>query len=677
MTLSLTTQQLEAFRNIRDFLETPDVPAFILTGYAGTGKTFLVKKILDYVLSEKKAVYLMAPTGRAARILSDKTGNIATTVHRGIYQFEKEELDTIDAYQIFFRIAENKAPDHSVYIIDEASMVSDVAANQEIMKFGSGRLLHDLISFCNLTTTNRKIIFCGDPAQLPPVGMSTSPALNAGYLKSTFGLQAREAELSEIVRQQAGNSILALASNLRDQISMKYPDRVHICADGRDVGERPLSDLRNDFAATLREYLFPETVWICHTNKASDMVNKDIRNCLGLFQGMVQDNELLLVTQNNYANDILLMNGDLVRVSEASDLVEKFEVVFNYRDKKGVRKKLLFRDISIVHPSNPGQPLRIKLLENSLTDPESNLLNTAMFVLCRKQYEPVKNSIDFDSFKNKNPYMKALHARYGYAITCHKAQGGEWEQVIADFKHASGKYNKAFLQWAYTGVTRAKRKLWVVNPVYADALSGYVVRGITTLKRMRSAVPLDEEVIIEDDDPALFHTFPFLKVLHLKLQSAAESSGVDAEIKLLNYRVRVTLSKNNSDSVWDITYSQKGLNPVPVLLKSSSDEFARAARQLVEAALSTDAQPVDTSGEASRAMMHTLLEGICDKLNIRITGFLIEEWRDIWLLHTDQPGSQLACYYDKNKRYTSIEPGSLTGGNDLKLTQLVRELSNR
>ena len=684
---SLSQQQQQAFSALQEFIHSSSRQSFLLNGYAGTGKTFLMRELVRWLQAEKRKVYLLAPTGRAARILQEKTGHEAATIHRSIYQFSKEGIDRKDTYQVVFSLAQNTTPGDAIFIVDEASMVADLGGHQEMLRFGSGRLLKDLATFVDPLHSDRKLIFCGDDAQLPPIGMNFSPALDEEYLQQEFGWQSARFTLSQVVRQQAGNSILNMAGEVRGQISRAVSNRVHIGADGRHVGEQPVERLRQAYAMKLRARPFPETTWICYTNKATGLVNKDMRDLLGYFHHPIETDELLMVTQNNYTNELLLMNGDLIRVKEASERSERFTVIFNYKERQKLRKELVFRDIRFFHPAYPGQEQRIKVLESSLTDTEPDLLNVAQFVLCQKQHKESGQQIDFETFKQDSPYMKALHVRYGYAITCHKAQGGEWGEVIADLKHSAGAYSGVFLRWAYTAITRASMQLWILNPVHADALSGFVVGDIHPLKRTRRAVPAElstEAIEIAEDDPEVYHQYPFLKPAAEAMQEKAAAEGIKLELDFMQYRLRLTASGDEGrECIWDLTFGNKKLNLKPVLRSATPEAFGRTARQITAAADTTaaapqeEAQPVRPPEQEHKRQLHVLLERLGKHVGVRITGFIEEAWCDVWLLHTDVPGAELACFYNKHQRYTSLQPRSKKGPEDQKLHLLLQQLSNR
>ncbi len=678
MNTRLTAHQKQVFEKIKAFTTASGAHVFVLKGFAGTGKTFLLRAITDELGRQKRAFFLMAPTGRAARMICSRTGLPAATIHRSIYRFQKEGLDNREMYRVEYLLAENNDPDDAVYIIDEASMIADLSGRQEMLRFGSGQLLSDLIQYVLPKQTRRKIIFCGDTAQLPPVGMDRSPALDAARLSSRFGLRCETACLSQVLRQQQGNSVLRLATELRNQLSKAVPEQVYIGADGLQVGEMPEPQLQTEYAILIRKQLFPDMIWICHSNRAAQAVNENMRGRLGFMKNSVEDNELLMVSQNNYANEMLLMNGDHVRVRAASDRTESFEVVFRYRGGEVVQKKLVFRDVSLIHPSAPDKLIGVKLLENSLREPDIGKLRAALFVLCRNQYKTSGMPTDFESFKHTNPYIRALFARYGYAITCHKAQGGEWRKVIADFNHCAGVLTQAFLRWAYTAVSRAEQQLWVVHPVSADALSGFVVHQISLLQRVRVSVPPEHLPEPEADAPEVFHRFPFLVRVQNILTETAGRLGIQLHIEYEIYRIRIAARGDTMTCRWELHYNNHALQPEPQHVTATHSQAFIWAEKLTRALCNPSGEAeIRLPEEPFRLRMFMLLKQCCVQAGIRISGLIEDDGCDTWLLETDKPGAELACYYDSSKRFTTVEPASVWGGRDKKLVALTRMLSNR
>ncbi|MFU8861970.1 MAG: ATP-binding domain-containing protein, partial [Cyclonatronaceae bacterium] len=221
------------------------------------------------------------------------------------------------------------------------------------------------------------------------------------------------------------------------------------------------------YAHEITQHDIPRTIWICHSNRGAESVNLEIRSYLSYYRKNLNPGEILMIRRNSYYYNTWLLNGDLARVRDISDRSEAVDVVYNFRDEKNLVIKLVFRDaiISPLHESDVR--LRVKILENGLIKNAASLqkIQAALHVYAMKRYKSEKPPVNFDMYRKGDVYFNSLHVGYGYAITCHKAQGGEWEQVIADMKHSLGPLSNGFRRWAYTAVTRASGRLLVLNPV--------------------------------------------------------------------------------------------------------------------------------------------------------------------------------------------------------------------
>lgn len=482
--INLTTAQQESFTQIAGFLNS-DMPCYILKGYAGTGKTFLIRVLARYLRTLQRQFFLIAPTGRAARILSMKSGFTASTIHSLIYGEVKESTTLADgkeAISLKFSLKSNQHASNAVYIIDEASMISDQAGSSDFLSFGSGRLLKDFFKHIGLSedakipSPNRKVIIVGDPAQLPPVQQEDSVALDAGYLYNEYGIDSAEIELTDIIRQKADNRALLLASNIRDAMNQQALtlDAMSSAAD-HEISESRMLQLWQEIAKTEGE---EETILITSTNKFAGYYNNILRRLKYKKSNMpLQLHDRLLITTNNRLYGLL--NGDIVDVVAMSDTPETHTIsTFSGRDIT-----FSFRDITIGYKNEfeEYEHMAVKILENQLWSASPSLTGEdwqALKLLAMRIHgltQPdaklkKKNPEEFkelsDKFKeelSQSAYMNAVLVKFGYAITCHKAQGGEWQHVFLDFRTFSQKDSLEFFRWIYTAITRTKEHLYVLN----------------------------------------------------------------------------------------------------------------------------------------------------------------------------------------------------------------------
>jgi hypothetical protein len=494
----LTPTQSVAFASLVKFAHNPDQKVFILKGYAGTGKTTLMSGLVTYLDEQKKKFKLLATTGRAASILNEKIGLSmdqlklryphlstielidkyeyikASTVHSHIYLFSdlSEDVDALvkrmendknhseAAISLLFTqrvIDTDEREQEIIYIIDESSMLSDLAAKDlSTAQFGSGNLLMDLFAFHE----KGKFLFIGDPCQLPPVGQIESPALSIKRIKNYYLTQKQlieEKELKDIVRQSEKNGIIEASMKLRhlkeNKPSGKWPKFPLLNNNSIDV----LSEF--DFLRTYIKKIingnYFKATYICASNNACKNVNKEIRKVLFPNQNSsIVVGDLLLITQNNTCG---LNNGDLVLVKEVGT--------------KEWLCDLCFVTV-VVQELNNGRSYPLKMIESLLLSGSSNIhsheYSKLIIDFCKRMKSKgiKQGSMAFKNALREDLYVNALRAVYGYAITCHKAQGNEYDEVFIQLDNkAIGFFmnNLDPYQWMYTAITRAKERLYVLD----------------------------------------------------------------------------------------------------------------------------------------------------------------------------------------------------------------------
>lgn len=460
---TFTPSQQLVFDQILQFLKSDVHRAFILKGYAGTGKTFMMQALASHLKKQDTApaYSLLATTGRAAAVLRGKTGFESRTVHSMLYQFSQVEGETeetaentnVDQFgQMALRFEMRpKSQERTVYIIDEASMLSSETSEQNsFAHFGSGRLLIDLLE----SIPNGKFIFVGDPCQLPPVGQNISPALSQQWLEGA-GVKAETGELSEILRTNSNNDILLVASSIRrmlEDTAVAIPKWPKI----------PALRRHNVTVCLTEDLLFDEywqsiqrsanSIAIALSNTQCHKINERIRTLkYGVSNAALQVGDRLLITQNNYL--VPLTNGDFVEVLSVGD--------------RRYRCKLTFINIQVKNEviGDSHDILFIEdLLHRKLTNitPESHReLMIAYSQECR-QLGIKPNSQAYKDKMMKDPYLNALRATFGYAVTCHKAQGGEWDEVFLFLnKGMYGSPRSDMFRWWYTAITRTRHRLYL------------------------------------------------------------------------------------------------------------------------------------------------------------------------------------------------------------------------
>jgi exodeoxyribonuclease V len=445
-----TPSQERLFKMLSDFtLNSKDDILFIVKGYAGTGKTTAISTYVEVLDEIGWKSVLLAPTGRAAKVLSAYSGRPAYTIHKKIYR----QRSSKDGFGRF--VLDKNLHSRTIFIVDEASMISDT--NQEGSVFGSGNLLTDLLEYV-YNGKGCKLLLAGDTAQLPPVGLNISPALNKQDME-TYSDSILMEELKEVVRQKKESGILYVATIIRNRIEkndFKLP--LFFLQDFSDVERIGGDGLIEKIAASYDRSGINDTIIVNRSNKRANKYNQGIRNTILYREEELVPGDLLMVVKNNYfwlkdREDLgFIANGDIIEVLR----IRKHYEIYGYRFAE-CTVRLIDYDIE----------LEVKLLLDVLYEESpalSSQKNKDLFYTIledyiqlkpkRKQYEGVKN----------NEYFNAIQVKYAYAITCHKSQGGQWKTVFIDQGYMDkSQIDKEYLRWLYTALTRATEKVYLVN----------------------------------------------------------------------------------------------------------------------------------------------------------------------------------------------------------------------
>lgn len=423
---------------------------FLVRGYAGTGKTSLVAALVRTIRQGKGKVVLLAPTGRAAKVLSFYAGHPAMTIHKKIYRQQKIR-EGFAEFSLDRNLHRN-----TVFIVDEASMISNQSLDLAI--FGSGRLLDDLVSYV-YSSPGCRLILIGDDAQLPPVGLESSEALNPEIL-SGYGFPVVVSELQEVVRQALSSGILANATGVRESLGSEsgwYPKL-------REYGDRDVIRIsgENLIESIERSYDNPgmdETIIVCRSNKQANRYNQGIRNNILWKEEELTVGDQLMVVRNNYywlkdTEEVdFIANGDIAVVNR----------IMGYKELYGLR----FADVNLRLVDYKDMDFDAKIVLDSLMVENSALDRDTMkdlFFRVMEDYQHVKGKKNRTDAVREDPYFNALQVKFAYAVTCHKAQGGQWKHVYIDQGYVSEeRLDREYHRWLYTAITRATEKLFLVN----------------------------------------------------------------------------------------------------------------------------------------------------------------------------------------------------------------------
>ena len=449
-----TDDQSEALKKIAAYIcDNNNDVIFLMTGYAGTGKTSIISSVVKTLDLLRMRSVLLAPTGRAAKVLSSYSGRQAFTIHKKIYR-QKSSKDGLGSFTLDRNLQKN-----TFFIVDEASMISN--SSNDASLFGSGRLLDDLIEYV-YSGTDCKLIVVGDTAQLPPVGSIVSPALDPTAL-GVYGFGLIVCELKQVVRQCESSGILMNATRVRLQVSennlvrpsldyVNYKDTIRI------TGEELIDEISSAYGTCGMD----GTIIVVNSNKQANRYNQGIRNRIFFREEEISPGDMVMVVKNNYfiINEEedgagFIANGEIAEVKKIRKYEERYgfhfaDMVLKFADfNLEIDSKVM---LDVLHLDTPALP------SDKNKELYQNILSDYLHIKTRrKQFEAVRN----------DPYFNALQIKFAYAVTCHKAQGGQWERVFID----QGMFNRNeisidYLRWFYTALTRSTDKVYLVN--FAD-----------------------------------------------------------------------------------------------------------------------------------------------------------------------------------------------------------------
>lgn len=448
-----TTGQNELSQKLADFVADSETDAvFILKGYAGTGKTTMLSSLVRTFTKFKFRSVLLAPTGRAAKVLSNYTGQNAYTIHKSIY---RQQSSTDGAGR--FVLNKNLYKD-TFFIVDEASMISN--SNSETSIFGSGRLLEDLIEYV-YSGLNCRLFLVGDTAQLPPVGLDVSPALSKKEL-DFYDRYVYEYELTEVVRQDQHSGILFNATFIRNLITDGNYNSGYFyieCKQFDDIRRLSGADLIEEISTCYDRFGLIETIVVTRSNKRANKFNEGIRSTILYKEADISVGDLIMIVKNNYfwleANEKIdfIANGDIAEIIS----IYKHEEMYGFR----------FANVSLRLLDYPDIEFNCKIMLDTLNIESAALnndQNRKLFDAVSEDYPDIRSKKKRWEKIRENPYFNALQVKFAYAVTCHKAQGGQWKAVFVDQGYLTEEMlNTEFLRWLYTAFTRPTERLYLVN----------------------------------------------------------------------------------------------------------------------------------------------------------------------------------------------------------------------
>ena len=441
-----TAEQEQAIGVFADFMaDRNDRTAMILRGSAGTGKTTLAGAIVRALTTLKQKLVLLAPTGRAAKVFALNAGSAAYTIHRRIYR--QRTAGDLFAFNLNVNLQRD-----TLFIVDEASMIANQGLGESV--FGSGRLLDDLMEFVYGADNNCRMLLIGDPAQLPPVGETESPALSAAMLRS-YGMKVYATRLNEVLRQSQESGILYNATVIRQ---MPDPVLPRIRFSGfPDIKVVPGDELIESLATSYSRVGIDDAIVITRSNKRANIYNQGIRRTVLDREEELCRGDRLMIVKNNYywlkEEGTFIANGDIATVQR----------VRNVHEQHGFR----FAEVTLQFPDYDDYELTATVLLDTLTSESPSLpreQQQQLFERVLSDYADIPSKADRLKKLKEDRYYNALQVKFAYAVTCHKAQGGQWSHVYIDQGYMTDDMlNTDYLHWLYTAFTRATDRLFLVN----------------------------------------------------------------------------------------------------------------------------------------------------------------------------------------------------------------------
>ena len=425
---------------------------FVLKGYAGTGKTTIISTIVNHLFEAKKKYVLLAPTGRAAKVIANYSNKPAFTIHKRIYFPKKGSGGGMS-----FTLQQNKFK-NTIFIVDEASMISDAPAESKMYENGS--LLDDLIQYV-YTGTDCKMILIGDTAQLPPVNMDISPALDIDKLGTEYFMNVQHIELDEVMRQELDSGILYNATELREILKSEFFDTFQFKVKGfKDIVRlQDGYDIQDAINHAYSNYSIEDTAFIVRSNKRANQYNQQIRGRILWRESELAAGDYMMVVKNNYfwleekSEAGFIANGDIIEILEIFSIQELYSFRF-------AKVKIRMVDYPNMAPFETILLLDTVVSEApSLTYEESNRLYQEVMMDYADETTQYRRLQKVKS----NPYFNALQVKFSYAITCHKSHGGQWNTVFIEQPYLPEGIDRDYIRWLYTAVTRAKDKLYLIG----------------------------------------------------------------------------------------------------------------------------------------------------------------------------------------------------------------------
>ena len=561
-----------------------------------------------------------------------------------------------------------------VAIVDEASMVCSRKIEHELFVYGTDNLMEDLLTFVK-ADFGGKIIFVGDPAQLPPIGEPVSNALRAEYFQEK-GLKVIEAELTEVLRQKNDSVILKNAMIIRNLLKKEKRNQLVLEEKKDDVETVPSELFLDKYLKYRKESGRHDSVIICYSNKSANSYNRDIRKALYGKNVSLQENDILLITQNNYR--INRMNGEFVPVISIGKRIQQSAPVYAQIGGKKERIVITLNFIQVTIPDGDGNPKLCMLLEDLLTSDKANISineNRALYInFCMRNSALKQGTEAFAKALLNDMYYNAIHAKYGYAVTGHKCQGGEWGKVFVDYTGRTGLDDDS-LKWAYTATTRAQKTLYITNLPHITPFSKFKIEPIQKCKNIAP-----ECRILNDVPPTPFHNENVNNGVRAKYHCIAKNMEY-TPYKIISVQSRPYLEIYNiqtPDGVdrYDLFYKAGDI------FQPAKPTSPNQHTTLIEIMLNNErgmSYKFDYApSDESHSKLLDLIRSACDTISVPITNVVehAEDFSTIYYMRTSGTFSYIKVYINSDGFITYAKPMSLKGKDDVELNAIIEIINS-
>lgn len=693
----LTDGQTELVDHLDKFLSSKDDNVFLLKGYAGTGKTFITKGLTEYFRAIGRNYVLAAPTGKASKVIAKKTKSAAYTIHKTIYSFKdiveyrEENLDGSETYKFYAQLAVNNMSADTVFIVDEASMVADVYQEDEFFRFGSGYLLRDFFKFVNLDHNDhrKKVIFIGDDAQLPPVGMNFSPALDANYLLREHNTTSVGYGLTDVVRQKAGSGVMVNSIKLRESLRKGVFNQLAVDVNYPDIEKVEYQDLMGRYLESCNGKINAESIILAHSNPDVAAYNHQIRE--HFFPGIIEvaRGDKVMAVSNSNAYGFFISNGDFGQVKEVLGKPESRRVTLRSKnsDTNVVDETVItlaFRDVRIAFKDLEDVPhvFQAKIFEDLLYSDYSGLSSDESKALyldfCIRHPDLKRGSLEFKDTLRSDPFFNALRLKFGYAITCHKAQGSEWNNVFVKCKTYHSQLSADYFRWFYTAITRTANKLYLLDPPSIKLGSSIKMVASPTAIAYGGGSTVENDVSVQSstNKPVLTQnpshvsandeqsTFGIPSNAHFSLEilkrvlELLSSSGINVkEVHQNQYQESYFFQKGSEMTRVDIAYNGKG--KISRLTSPDVSELSGEVHDLLSSLKGVLVVPIvansDTNFEFSEDFLkefHQRLVFLAEQIGILINNVESMDWKQRYTFVRSSESAVFDVFYNGKKQLT-------------------------